>query len=140
MNGSLNLSRALGDMEYKQASALGPEAQIVTAVPEARLSGPCMMHGSTLPCASGMFGTPWRGHHQRQRARGPREAGALSLRGTAQPSACDLHWKPRRDLWTAAFELSQCRVLVARPCVRQQRLDGWKLLLCARGGLCKRKQ
>lgn len=55
VNGSLNLSRALGDMEYKQASALGPEAQIVTAVPEVRLSGPCMMYGSTLPCASGMF-------------------------------------------------------------------------------------
>jgi serine/threonine protein phosphatase PrpC len=34
VNGSLNLSRALGDMEYKQSSALGPEAQIVTAVPE----------------------------------------------------------------------------------------------------------
>ena len=29
MNGSLNLSRALGDMEYKQSAALGPEAQIV---------------------------------------------------------------------------------------------------------------
>lgn len=38
MNGSLNLSRALGDMEYKQSASLGPEAQIVTAVPEARLS------------------------------------------------------------------------------------------------------
>jgi len=55
VNGSLNLSRALGDMEYKQASALGPEAQIVTAVPEVRLSGPCMMHGGTLPVASGLF-------------------------------------------------------------------------------------
>ncbi|KAK9843641.1 hypothetical protein WJX81_000782 [Elliptochloris bilobata] len=36
VNGSLNLSRALGDMEYKQSAALGPEAQIVTAVPEIR--------------------------------------------------------------------------------------------------------
>ena len=40
VNGSLNLSRALGDMEYKQSAALGPEAQIVTAVPEARRSQP----------------------------------------------------------------------------------------------------
>lgn len=36
INGSLNLSRALGDMEYKQSRDLGPHAQMVTAVPEVR--------------------------------------------------------------------------------------------------------
>ncbi len=41
VNGSLNLSRALGDMEYKQSAALGPEAQIVTAVPEVGRPPPC---------------------------------------------------------------------------------------------------
>lgn len=34
VNGSLNLSRALGDMEYKQSTDLAAEDQIVTAVPE----------------------------------------------------------------------------------------------------------
>jgi hypothetical protein len=29
INGSLNLSRALGDMDYKQHAALGPDAQMV---------------------------------------------------------------------------------------------------------------
>ena len=28
VNGSLNLSRALGDMEYKQSKELGPEEQV----------------------------------------------------------------------------------------------------------------
>ena len=37
VNGSLNLSRALGDMEYKRATELGPEAQAVTALPEIRI-------------------------------------------------------------------------------------------------------
>jgi protein phosphatase 1G len=36
VNGSLNLSRALGDMEYKKAPGVGPEGQAVTAVPEVR--------------------------------------------------------------------------------------------------------
>ncbi len=36
INGSLNLSRALGDMDYKQSKDLGPDAQMVTAVPEVR--------------------------------------------------------------------------------------------------------
>lgn len=36
VNGSLNLSRALGDMEYKQNKELGPEGQMVTAMPEVR--------------------------------------------------------------------------------------------------------
>lgn len=36
MNGSLNLSRALGDMDYKQTSELGVAEQMVTAVPEVR--------------------------------------------------------------------------------------------------------
>lgn len=36
VNGSLNLSRALGDMEYKQTKELGPDEQMVTAVPEVR--------------------------------------------------------------------------------------------------------
>jgi serine/threonine protein phosphatase PrpC len=34
--GSLNLSRALGDLEFKTAKGLGPEAQMVTPVPEVR--------------------------------------------------------------------------------------------------------
>jgi protein phosphatase 1G len=36
VNGSLNLSRALGDMEYKQSADLQAAEQIVTAVPEVR--------------------------------------------------------------------------------------------------------
>ncbi|KAL4450727.1 hypothetical protein ABPG77_001083 [Micractinium sp. CCAP 211/92] len=36
VNGSLNLSRALGDLEYKQTKELGPEEQMVTALPEIR--------------------------------------------------------------------------------------------------------
>ena len=36
INGSLNLSRALGDMDYKQSKELGPDGQMVTAVPEVR--------------------------------------------------------------------------------------------------------
>ncbi|KAK9808817.1 hypothetical protein WJX72_004207 [[Myrmecia] bisecta] len=36
INGSLNLSRALGDMEYKQSTELPPAEQMVTAVPEVR--------------------------------------------------------------------------------------------------------
>jgi len=34
VNGSLNLSRALGDMEYKQRSDLSPKQHAVTAFPE----------------------------------------------------------------------------------------------------------
>jgi Protein phosphatase 2C len=34
VNGSLNLSRALGDMEYKQSADLEAADQIVTAMPE----------------------------------------------------------------------------------------------------------
>lgn len=34
VNGSLNLSRALGDLEYKQSGELPPEEQMVTAFPE----------------------------------------------------------------------------------------------------------
>ncbi|KAI3434571.1 hypothetical protein D9Q98_002643 [Chlorella vulgaris] len=36
VNGSLNLSRALGDLEYKSNAELGPEEQMVTALPEVR--------------------------------------------------------------------------------------------------------
>ena len=36
VNGSLNLSRALGDLEYKQTKELPAEAQMVTAAPEVR--------------------------------------------------------------------------------------------------------
>lgn len=36
VNGSLNLSRALGDLEYKTNHDLGPEEQMVTALPEVR--------------------------------------------------------------------------------------------------------
>jgi len=34
VNGSLNLSRALGDLEYKQTKELPPEEQMVTASPD----------------------------------------------------------------------------------------------------------
>jgi len=34
INGNLNLSRAIGDMEYKKNSSLGVEAQLITAVPD----------------------------------------------------------------------------------------------------------
>ncbi|PHJ14747.1 protein phosphatase 2c domain-containing protein, partial [Cystoisospora suis] len=34
VNGNLNLSRALGDLVYKQDSTLPPEKQIVSAVPD----------------------------------------------------------------------------------------------------------
>lgn len=36
VNGSLNLSRALGDMDYKQRQGMSPEEQMVTAFPEVR--------------------------------------------------------------------------------------------------------
>lgn len=36
VNGSLNLSRALGDMEYKQSKELSAAEQIVTAYPDVR--------------------------------------------------------------------------------------------------------
>jgi len=32
VNGSLNLSRALGDLEYKQTKELGPEEQVATGL------------------------------------------------------------------------------------------------------------
>ena len=31
VNGNLNLSRSIGDLEYKQRSDLGPEKQVITA-------------------------------------------------------------------------------------------------------------
>lgn len=34
INGNLNLSRALGDMEYKKDTKLKPEDQIITAAPD----------------------------------------------------------------------------------------------------------
>jgi serine/threonine protein phosphatase PrpC len=34
VNGNLNLSRALGDLEYKKRSDLGPEAQIISGTPD----------------------------------------------------------------------------------------------------------
>ena len=34
INGNLNLSRALGDLEYKQNKKLPPEEQMITAFPE----------------------------------------------------------------------------------------------------------
>ena len=40
INGSLNLSRALGDMDYKQHAALGPDAQMVRPAASV-LSLPC---------------------------------------------------------------------------------------------------
>ena len=36
MNGSLNLSRAFGDMEFKRSSELSPAQQMITANPEVR--------------------------------------------------------------------------------------------------------
>eukprot|EP01023_Acetabularia_acetabulum_P039571 TRINITY_DN3810_c0_g2_i1.p1 TRINITY_DN3810_c0_g2~~TRINITY_DN3810_c0_g2_i1.p1 ORF type:complete len:404 (-),score=115.38 TRINITY_DN3810_c0_g2_i1:512-1723(-) len=36
VNGTLNLSRAIGDLEYKQVKSIGPEAQMVTCFPEVR--------------------------------------------------------------------------------------------------------
>ena len=36
VNGSLNLSRALGDMEYKRTKGLTPAEQMITAMPEVR--------------------------------------------------------------------------------------------------------
>lgn len=36
VNGSLNLSRALGDMEYKQSKDKPPGEQMVTALPDLR--------------------------------------------------------------------------------------------------------
>lgn len=34
VNGNLNLSRALGDLEYKQASNKAPELQLISCVPD----------------------------------------------------------------------------------------------------------
>jgi len=37
VNGNLNLSRALGDLEYKKDRKLGPEAQIISATPDVKI-------------------------------------------------------------------------------------------------------
>mmetsp|Transcript_31070 Transcript_31070/g.60993 ORF Transcript_31070/g.60993 Transcript_31070/m.60993 type:complete len:498 (+) Transcript_31070:3-1496(+) len=37
VNGNLNLSRALGDLEYKKDGKLGPEKQIISATPDVRV-------------------------------------------------------------------------------------------------------
>ena len=37
MNGNLNLSRALGDLEYKNNKKLGPEEQMITADPNIKI-------------------------------------------------------------------------------------------------------
>lgn len=34
VNGNLNLSRALGDMEYKKDGSIAPEKQIITSLPD----------------------------------------------------------------------------------------------------------
>ena len=34
VNGNLNLSRALGDLEYKNNKEMGPECQMITADPD----------------------------------------------------------------------------------------------------------
>ena len=34
VNGNLNLSRAIGDMEYKKDSSIPPEKQIITSLPD----------------------------------------------------------------------------------------------------------
>ena len=34
VNGNLNLSRAMGDLEYKKDSTLAPEKQIITVAPD----------------------------------------------------------------------------------------------------------
>ncbi len=47
VNGSLNLSRALGDMEYKQSADLEAADQIVTAMPE--VCAESCSGGSNLP-------------------------------------------------------------------------------------------
>ena len=36
VNGSLNLSRALGDMDFKQSKELLPAEQMITAMPDVR--------------------------------------------------------------------------------------------------------
>ena len=44
INGSLNLSRALGDMDYKQHAALGPDAQMVRRPARALPHGCAALH------------------------------------------------------------------------------------------------
>jgi serine/threonine protein phosphatase PrpC len=36
VNGNINLSRSIGDLEYKESHNLGPEEQAVTAFPEVK--------------------------------------------------------------------------------------------------------
>lgn len=52
VNGALNLSRALGDMEYKLQEGLKPEEQMITAVPEVRRAGEGIAAGPLMRCAS----------------------------------------------------------------------------------------
>lgn len=50
INGSLNLSRALGDMDYKQSKDLGPSAQVRPK--QSSTSALAHVHASYRKCAS----------------------------------------------------------------------------------------
>lgn len=55
VNGNLNLSRALGDLEYKKDRTLGPEKQIISATPDVRVEPRSDEDEFVLVCCDGVW-------------------------------------------------------------------------------------
>lgn len=55
VNGNLNLSRALGDLEYKRDKKLGPEAQIISATPDFICEKRCAEDEFIAICCDGVW-------------------------------------------------------------------------------------
>lgn len=55
VNGNLNLSRALGDLEYKKDKSLGPEAQIISGTPDFICEKRCAEDEFIVICCDGVW-------------------------------------------------------------------------------------
>jgi len=55
VNGNLNLSRALGDLEYKKDRQLGPEEQIICATPDVRIESRSNEDEFLILCCDGVW-------------------------------------------------------------------------------------
>jgi len=55
VNGNLNLSRALGDLEYKQDQKLGPEKQIISATPDVQIESRSNEDEFLVLCCDGVW-------------------------------------------------------------------------------------
>jgi len=55
VNGNLNLSRALGDLEYKKDRSIGPEAQIICATPDFICEQRCAEDEFIVICCDGVW-------------------------------------------------------------------------------------